>query len=430
MRLSLHSFKLWAALGVCAVLAACGGGGGSDSSASTSTPNSNPQTSTIQGNTSISQVIASPGANAAALTVAQAPAPSGVVVANVPMVSVVVCSTTSQSSCTTVNNIQVDTGSSGLRVLSSALTSILPTLAQVPAPGGANVLAECMSFADGTAFGSVRDATVTVAGETATNIPIEVIGDGTTPQPTNGQPGTCESLTNQSTPDLLHANGILGVGTAPNDCASCIAGSDSSSYFTCVSGSSCSPLSSHTVLTTAQVVVNPVTKFPVDNNGVIIELPSVAATGAPTVTGALVFGIGTQANNGLGSAQVLQTDAFGNISTTFQGTTVSSSFFDSGSNSLFFASSGVTLCSDGTFYCPASTQSFSAMLAGTNGVNASINFSVANADTLTASGNFAFNDQAGTTASFFSTFGPTFDWGLPAFYGRNVFTSIAGTTIS
>ena len=52
-------------------------------------------------------------------------------------------------------------------------------------------------------------------------------------------------------------------------------------------------------------------------------------------------------------------------------------------------------------------------------------FTVANAQTLTNSGNFAFNDQAGSTSSFFSG-SQTFDWGLPAFYGRNVYTAITG----
>ena len=48
----------------------------------------------------------------------------------------------------------------------------------------------------------------------------------------------------------------------------------------------------------AQQVVNPVTKFAVNNNGVIVQLPPVT-TSAASATGTLVFGIGTQSNNTL-----------------------------------------------------------------------------------------------------------------------------------
>jgi hypothetical protein len=178
-------------------------------------------------------------------------------------------------------------------------------------------------------------------------------------------------------------------------------------------------------------VTNPVKLFPVDNNGVIVELPAVPATGSASVTGVLVFGIGTQANNALGSAQVLQADSIsGNITTAFQGNSLTNSFFDSGSNSLFFPAS-IATCADATsFYCPTSTQSLSAMVEGVNGTNATINFTVANTDTLTNSGNFAFNNQAGTTGAYFGGSGGTFDWGLPAFFGRNVYTAVTGSTTS
>ena len=44
--------------------------------------------------------------------------------------------------------------------------------------------------------------------------------------------------------------------------------------------------------------------FTGDNNGVILELAAVNSTAA-TVSGSLIFGIGTQSNNALGSAAVL-----------------------------------------------------------------------------------------------------------------------------
>jgi hypothetical protein len=433
----MRNFKLWTALAVCTVLAACGGGGGGSGSSSSSN-------TTVNGSTSYSQVIASPGSNAAVMTVAAAPANSGVVVANVPMVSVTICLPSSPSTCATINNIQVDTGSSGFRVLSSALDSAFTSttwqagLPQVTAPTTGDPEAECMTFADGIAFGGVRKANLTVASESASNLNIEVIGDSAAQQPTSGQVvsgqtadaqtalASCEHLANQSTPQTLHANGVLGVGTAVDDCYYCHSGGNATPmYYHCATSTTCNNLNG-TTLSSANLVTNPVASFPTDNNGVIVELPPVGASGAATATGVLVFGIGTASNNGLGSAQVFGADPInGNITTSFQGNTYENSFFDSGSNSLFFTASIATCADSSTFYCPSSTQALSAMIEGTNGVNATLNFSVANTDTLTQSGNYAFDNQAGTLGTYFSS-NATFDWGLPAFYGRNVYTAMVG----
>jgi len=431
----MNGSRLWAALGLCMALAACGGGGGS-SSASTPTQ----QNVIVQGSTTITQVIASPAVNTAVITVAAAPAPASVVVANVPFVSVTVC-VTSTATCATIDKIQVDTGSSGFRVLSSALSAALPSLPAalaVTAPPSSvpgTQLGECMVFADGVAFGGIRKADLTIGSEKATGINIQVIDDAGTPQPTPGNGGSsndpdtqqqldfCAHTANQDTPQNLHANGVLGVGVTPTDCNACAAGNNiSPMYYTCTT--TCSPILNKPMAASFQVP-NPVTKLPVDNNGVIVELPAVPATGAPTVNGMLVFGIGTQTNNTLGSAQAMTTDATGNLTTVFNGTSYTKSFFDSGSNSLFFPSTIPTCADAASFYCPTSIQSLSAMMQGTNGVNETIDFSIANTDTLSNSGNFAFSNQGGSSSVFFPA-GNTFDWGLPAFYGRNVFTAIAG----
>jgi hypothetical protein len=429
----MNGSRLWTALGVCVALAACGGGGGS-SNASAPTQ----QNVIVQGSTTITQVIASPGVNTAVITVAAAPAPANVVVANVPFVSVTVC-VSGTATCATIDKIQVDTGSSGFRVLSSALNAALPALPAAlavtapPATAPGTQLGECMVFADGVAFGGIRTADLTIGSEKATGINIQVIGDSATPPPPSGGPGSsspqgaqldfCAGAANQGTPQDLHANGVLGVGVTPTDCNACTMGTNvSPMYYSCTA--TCSPILS-TPLAASFQVPNPVTKLPVDNNGVIVELPAVPATGAPGVSGMLVFGIGTQANNTLGAAQALTTDATGNLTTVFNGTSYTKSFFDSGSNSLFFPSTIPTCADAASFYCPTSIQSLSAMMQGTHGVNETISFSIANTDTLTNSGNVAFSNQGGSSSAFFPA-GNTFDWGLPAFYGRNVFTAIAG----
>ncbi len=172
----------------------------------------------------------------------------------------------------------------------------------------------------------------------------------------------------------------------------------------------------------AQQVQNPVSLFASDNNGVIIELPQVSANGAASLAGSLVFGIGTQSNNGLGQATVFATDASGNISTTYGGKSYIS-FLDTGSNALYFldaTTTGLPTCPNASgFYCPTTTKNLTATNHSTNGSSGAVNFSVANAETLFTTPNVAFSNLAGPNLN-------TFDWGLPFFYGRNVFTAIEG----
>jgi hypothetical protein len=170
-----------------------------------------------------------------------------------------------------------------------------------------------------------------------------------------------------------------------------------------------------------QQVQNPTSLFPLDNNGVIIQLPAISATGSPTVTGSMIFGIGTRSNNGLGAALVYSVDSSGDITTTFQGHSYSSSFIDSGTNAIYFldsATTGLATCPDASFfYCPPTPAVLAATNRGLNGSSATVNFTVANADTLFNGPNAAFDNLGGPNVG-------SFEWGLPFFFGRNVYTAI------
>ena len=164
------------------------------------------------------------------------------------------------------------------------------------------------------------------------------------------------------------------------------------------------------------------TLFATDNNGVILELPAVAAAGATTTTGSLVFGIGTRTNNGLGSATVLSEDpntAF--ISATYKTKVYADSYLDSGSNGNFFTDS-IPLCAspNQVFYCPTAPTMVSetAMLTGANSVTLSAAFTVTNLANY-PNGAFALPGLGGPNGD---TMG--FDLGLPFFYGHNVFTAV------
>ena len=160
----------------------------------------------------------------------------------------------------------------------------------------------------------------------------------------------------------------------------------------------------------------------------LISLPSVPDTGAPTVSGSLIFGIDTQSNNALGSAQIYTTDAYGNFQTTYNNIAYSQSFIDSGSNALYFLDSttlGIQDCTNNPgFYCPASPVSYTVTNTGLNGTSGPVTINVANADALFQANNglnAAFNNLAGDS-------GGDFDFGLPFFFGRDVFVGIENMT--
>lgn len=413
---ALGAFGLAAAV---ALVAGCGGGGGGGGSSSTSSGTSG---GTSSGNTAVSSLPATLASNQIPVVVS-----SGLTgrAPNMPMVSVTVCAH-GTNTCQTINNIQLDTGSYGLRLTADNVSTTLFNALPVEIVGGVGV-AECAGFADGNGWGSVRTADVTIGGETASNIPIQIFGD--TPQSAaGGAHNACASGTLNNTSSQIAAHGILGIGSAKYDCGSGPQGCTSAPngvYYGCTTAggvTTCGDLG----VPIAQQVGNPIAFFPVDNNGVILNMPAVTAAGATSASGYLTFGIGTEANNALASgAQKLQTDHFGTVqSASLSGTAVTSGFFDSGSNGLFFPDSAIALCSVSTgFYCPASPVSLQPSVTGFNAVAVSLPVTIGNAQTLFNSGGYAFNNIGGNAIG-----SGAFDFGMPFFYGRTVYIGYDSST--
>ena len=371
------------------MLAGCDDGGGGSSSTPTPTP-------TPVNNTQPIQVNFGPANNDV----------------DVVFTSVTVCAP-GGSTCQTIPNVAIDTGSTGLRLISSVVTISLPHVSD----GRGNRLGNCIVFADNSfLWGPVSMADVQIAGEKAASVPIQLLGDSSFAS----VPSTCDSGgTADDTIATLGANGILGIGLFRQDCGpACVSSGSQGVYFSCP-GSAC-------VTTTAPLATqlqNPVWMFPQDNNGFHIALPAIAATGAASVSGSLIFGIGTQTNNALNGAQVYTTDNTGSYSVTFNGTTYHNSFVDSGSNGIFFLDAqtlGIADCPVNTgFYCPTATIAYTATTTGANGHAGMVAFNIANANTLFQSNNSAFNNLGGSN-------GASFDFGLPFFFGRTVFVGIEG----
>jgi Protein of unknown function (DUF3443) len=322
-----------ALLAIAALCFSCGGGSAHN--------NTSPPPITTSGN------------NVQPITVNSGPANN---CANGVFTSVTVC-VPSSSTCQTISEVLVDTGSYGLRLLSSAGNGALTLSLPAQNGSGGNPVAECAPFVSGYTWGPLMTADITLAGEHASNLPLQVI------DPTfSSIPAACKNtgLTPNDTLATLGANGILGVGPFPEDCGtSCVetGSGNPGMYVECLSDS-CQV----TALPLTEQVQNPVTLFATDNNGVILELPA-APNPAPSLSGSMVFGIGTQSNNGLGNAQVFAIDNNGNFSTTYNGQSYAA-FIDSGSNAYFFldsATTGLPTCGDNSgFYCPSSVTTISA----------------------------------------------------------------------
>jgi Protein of unknown function (DUF3443) len=431
---------------ICVSLLLTGCGGGGDAVIGSSTGSSGSGGSTSGGGTSGTAY------NVVNAVVDQGPTGltnSNQVAVNIMYVNVTLCVPGSTTNCQTIDHVQVDTGSQGLRILSSVLNSSLLNALQPVTSNGAPV-AECIEFVDGYSWGPVVSADMHIggsdsatSGEAAPNLPVQIIGTSTYPVPADcaSAGGTAENTVAQ-----FGANGIIGVGLFDYDCGTLCAPttgttgiSNGNFYYTCTTAGCTSAL----VAETSQVI-NPVfglaanSSGVTDNNGVIIELPAVGDSGAATVTGSLVFGIGTQTNNALAStATVLTTDPYyGFVSVNFNSANFPDSYLDSGSNAIYFNDSSIPTCGSSTiapgFYCPASEESFSASITGVNGQTAAAPFSIAPATTLFANSTYAAFDNLGAPASTASTTtsqtsAQTFGVGLPFFYGRNVYAAMENT---
>jgi Protein of unknown function (DUF3443) len=397
------SFRAAFTLSLCVGMAACGGGSKGSGTVTPPPP-----------------VIPPAGSNVVSVVVDQGPLGQSV---NTLFVSVKLCVPGSTTNCQTIDHIQVDTGSYGLRVLAPVLTLTLPT-ETLPSGG---TLAQCTVFVDGYSWGPIVTADVTIGGESASSMPIQSIGDSRY----TSVPADCSaSGTEEDTVMAFGANGIMGVGPFETDCPACATMLITAEYYSCATPSTCV----NTMVEPALQPPNPATRFVTDNNGVIIDLPAVPDAGVATVTGSMIFGIDTQSNNQSGTQTVLNVNGKAELTMTYNGQPLNDSFIDSGSNGIFFNDSSIAKCqapaNDPTsgivdFYCPANTLSLGLSIQGANGVMANnLVFGVGNAQTMlqnNPTGN-AFPQLAGSISD-----PQTFDYGLAFFYGRRVAVVVQGS---
>ena len=331
---------------------------------------------------------------------------------NKPCVSVTIC-TPGTSTCQTIKDILLDTGSFGLRIFKQALNISLPQ-----STGASGLLAECITFADGSSlWGPVQTADIILGNEPAVEVPIQTIDStfGTLPD-------AC--LNADQSPADAGFNGILGVGVFAQDCGhACVDFTRNGMYYSC-SGINCIG----TTVALSSQVQNPVTLLPNDNNGVIVKLPGIPSEGSPSVNGNLILGIGTQSNNIPSAVSTYAADLFGEFITIFNGN-IYWGLIDTGANGLFFPSPSSRLLPSCFFpnsdwFCPLSIVNLSATTQGASGSPSGVvPFRIGNLESLIRSSNNVFDNIGGEQPGIFY-------WGLPFFFGRDVFLGFEGSQSS
>jgi hypothetical protein len=362
-----------------------------------------------------------PTVNVLTVTVDTGPAAAAGAI-NHAYVTVTVCAAGNKTQCIDIDHVLLDTGSFGLRLVGSVLAAGSVALGlETDAQG--RTIEECVAFGGGQTWGPVALADVSMAGEVAAQVPVQIMDDtgaAAAPPATCGGNGT-----------LLNgvagfgANGVLGVGVFAQDCGSACATAAAPLpiYYGCTSAGACTaenvPLASQ--------VTNPITLFSADNNGVIVDLPNlVNANGETSVQGEIVFGIATQSDNALPAAglTVLSADGNGDFTATYNGAGAAlPALIDSGTDAYAFDDPTIAVCSSGNFvgyYCPVvAPQSVFAVNTGVgvNGGSNTVNFAIADPGTFVA-GAAAFAGLAGGGGS------SSFTWGVPFFFGRKIYIGI------
>ncbi|MGI9133610.1 MAG: DUF3443 family protein, partial [Rhodoferax sp.] len=123
--------------------------------------------------------------------------------------------------CQSIDHVQVDTGSVGLRVLASKVRSLaLPAVEiAVDAGGKVGVTHECYPFVIGGLWGPNKVADLGMGQQWARAIPIQLIDDQASPG--LPVPADCTAAVDGqvlNSASALGSNGILGIGSVTLDC--------------------------------------------------------------------------------------------------------------------------------------------------------------------------------------------------------------------
>ena len=340
-------------------------------------------------------------------------------------VTVKVCAPGSQTQCASIDHVLLDTGSSGLRLVRSVLAAGGVTLsAETDAQGRA--IEECVSFGGGQTWGPVALADVTLAGETAAKLPVQVMDDTGA-----GAPPPAD-LRGQ-----WHADQRRFRLLAPTGCSVSVSSRRIAETVRVNANHAAAALlrlhrrrgmhrREHRARRSGHEPGGDVCRRQQRHHRAVCRTCKTPMA-MLSVQGELIFGIATQTDNALPATglTVLGADAHGDFTATYNGgTTVLPALIDSGTDAYSFDDpSHRRVPPTGVFvgyYCPTvAPQSVFAVNTGVGMNNASntVDFAIADPTTFVANA-AAFIDLGGGGGS------TRFTWGMPFFYGRKVYIGI------
>ena len=305
--------------------------------------------------------------------------------------------------CATIDNVMVDTGSTGLRIESSRIPSDLNLPAFTTTDG--KPLAECLRFVHDDAWGPLYRTDMRIGGLTAKNLPIQVIADDLRPRPAE-----CPMSTAKPT-----SNGTLGIGPHLLDCQGACAQDASRPGVFVENTGSWQPLLGSVPIESR--LPNPVSLFAQHGNGIVLDLPASPEGGTAEIAGTLTFGVGTAANNRIRGAQILRIDANGRFTTRCGGVDYPESYIDSGTETYILADQGLPRCPGMTWaFCVSPPRTLQATMVGTEGRMVPVRFTLGD-----------YRDALDRRVGAWDGFGEVaesssraFVWGAPFFLGRRV----------
>jgi len=326
------------------------------------------------------------------------------------VVSVTVCAP-GTGRCATIDDVMVDTGSTGLRLEASAVPSSL----RLPAFVGpeSKPLAECLRFVHDTAWGPLHRTNLHIGGMTATDLPIQVIADDGGPQPAE-----CPVSTVRPT-----SNGTLGIGPWLVDCpGDCEQDDGHPGVFVDREGA-WSPFRG--AVPRAYRLPNPAAAFPGHGNGVSFDLPMPPRDGAAQVVGTLTLGVVAAPDSLLNKARIVCIDGRGHFTTLYGGKAYPDSYIDSGTETNIIPDADLPRCEGMSWaFCAIPDRSFTATMVGRGGAGIDLAFMV---------GDYrgALERRVGAWDGFAEVNGNSmaFVWGAPVFFGRQVSVIFDGRSV-
>ncbi len=311
--------------------------------------------------------------------------------------------------CATIDDVMLDTGSTGLRLEASAVPSWL----RLPAVLGPNHqrLAECLRFVGDDAWGPLARADLHIGGLTASGLPIQIIEDAAALQP-----ASCPRSDVHPT-----SNGTLGVGSHLTDCqGECRQTQSAPLYFQC-GDEHCDPLEG----SVAEVyrLPNPVSFFQGHDNGVVFDLPDPAGEGTIESVGTLTIGVGTDGDDRLDTAAIVRLDERGRFTTLYDGRDYPDSYIDSGTETLVVPDDALPRCSGMTWaFCVAPVVTREAVTVGRDGARNELSFRVGDYRHIRQRG-YGASAEIAVAAMHESG---AFVWGAPFFLGKRVAVVLEG----